>query len=113
MTKLEKELIYTFNNIPADKMDAVVNCINLDEFALPDKLAMEMVRNRVNDYVKHSSGSKYGANRSRMLSMVAAAVLVLILTMSFSKTARAVAFEPIKKILVSVFHYVPGEGMVE
>ena len=113
MTKLEKELIYTFNNISAEKMDAVVSCINPAEFALPDKAAMEIVRNRVNGYVKHESRSKYSANRKCMLSMVAAAVLVLIMTMSFSKTARAVVFEPIKKILVSVFHYVPGEGMVE
>ena len=94
-------------------MDAVVSCINPAEFALPDKAAMEIVRNRVNGYVKHESRSKYSANRKCMLSMVAAAVLVLIMTMSFSKTARAVVFEPIKKILVSVFHYVPGEGMVE
>lgn len=113
MTKLEKELIYTFNNMSAEKIDAAVSCINPAEFALPDKAAMEIVRNRVNDYVKHESRSRYSANRSRMLSMVAAAVLVFVLTMAFSKTARAVVIEPIKKIIVSVFHYVPGEGMVE
>ena len=97
----------------AEKIDAAVSCINPAEFALPDKEAMEMVRNRVNDYVKHNSRSKYSANRSRMLSMVAAAVLVFVLTMTFSKTARAFVLEPIKKIIVSVFHYVPGEGLVE
>ena len=63
-------------------------------------MAMEMVRNRVNDYVKRNSRSKYSTNRSRMLSMVAAAVLVFVLTMAFSKTARAVVIEPIKKIIV-------------
>ena len=113
MTKLEKELIYIFNNISAEKMDAAVSCINPTEFALPDKEAMEMVRNRVNDYVKHNSRNKYSANRSRMLSMVATVVLVFVLTMTFSKTARAFVLEPIKKIIVSVFHYVPGEGLVE
>ena len=113
MTKLEKELIYTFNNISAEKMNAAVSCINPAEFALPDKEVMEMTRNRVNDYVNHNSKSKYSTNRSRILSMVAAAVLVFALTMTFSKTARAVVMEPIKKIIVSVFHYVPGEGMVE
>lgn len=113
MTKLEKELIYTFNNMSAEKMDAAVSCIDPTEFALPEKVAMEIVRNRVNDYVKHNSRSKYSTNRSRMLSLAAAAVLVFVLTMTFSKTARAVVLEPIKKIIVSVFHYVPGEGMVE
>lgn len=94
-------------------MDAAVSCINPAEFALPDKEVMVMMRNRVNDYVNHNSKSKYSVNRNRMLSMVAATVLVLILTMTFSKTARAFVLEPIKKIIVSVFHYVPGEGMVE